>query len=81
MSISDINVYPNPTENQIRVSFGTGNVSKLILVDINVKVLQNITIGKLDNYKNLQLMAYPSGVYFVKLIGEGKEESRKVIKR
>jgi hypothetical protein len=74
-----IKIYPNPTENEVRIEFGEGSFRQLELTDNTGKVLQRITLGINDREKILQLGNYPAGIYMIRLTGE-KVASEKVVK-
>jgi len=78
---SAIQLYPNPTDDEINVSFGDGNLTSVKLIDVNGKVLQYIKVNDAETSRKISLVNYPAGVYFVQLIGKHHMESKKVIKK
>ncbi len=72
---------PNPTDGLTTLSVRTSGSLKIILTNMDGSVLMNKT-----NYSEetgdylLDLSSYPSGIYFVKVIQEGKSFTRKVVK-
>jgi hypothetical protein len=75
-----INIYPNPVKNSAKIEFSAGIYSQAELTDVNGKVLQRLALSTMDTEKELDLSNIPSGIYFIKLLGNTKVESRKVVK-
>ena len=75
-----IKVYPNPVKNFVRIEFATNTYQQLELTDENGKVFQQIPLNTLDSEKKMDMSNLPSGVYFIKLTGNDKVESKKVVK-
>jgi hypothetical protein len=77
-------IYPNPTKNVINVSYKlekTGEVS-ILLYDLQGRALGNWNKGEQsagEYVETIQLRDYPSGVYFLRMLGEGYESSQKLI--
>ncbi|MFC5282207.1 LamG-like jellyroll fold domain-containing protein [Pedobacter alpinus] len=83
MSITEANVqiYPNPATDFVNLSFEAGNYSTAVLVDINGKVLNTVSIAKVQNTVAMDLSNVNPGNYFVQLIGTNSKTVKKVIKR
>jgi len=75
------NLYPNPTDNDLTVSFTSGSFTQLKVIDLTGKVLQHVTINGIENSKQLSLGTYPAGTYIIQLNGKGQVKSKKIIKR
>ncbi len=74
---SEIDIYPNPTLNQLTVVSEQLEVSKINIIDITGKTLKTITpVLNIINVANL-----PSGLYFIELIGEEKTIIKKFVKQ
>ncbi len=78
---STFNLYPNPTADQVNISFTAGRFNLLQVVDVNGKVLQQWSINAMEDSKILLLGQYPAGIYIIHLNGKGISETRKVVKR
>lgn len=76
-----LQVYPNPTQEQVTVHFQAGRYSNLILSDMNGKVLQAYKLPPTTETSQLDLTRYAAGLYFVKLKGDQIEEVQKLIKQ
>ncbi|MEY5042078.1 MAG: hypothetical protein RLZZ414_1637, partial [Bacteroidota bacterium] len=61
INLNFIKVYPNPTQNNIIVEVN-GNYNAQLL-DLTGRVLQTITLNTGQN--NINLVNYPSGIYFI----------------
>jgi hypothetical protein len=75
-----IKVYPNPVKNSVRIEFASNTYTRLELTEVSGKVLQQIQLSVIDTEKKMDMSNLPSGVYFIKLAGSDKVESRKVVK-
>ncbi|MEO6820242.1 MAG: T9SS type A sorting domain-containing protein, partial [Ginsengibacter sp.] len=73
-------IYPNPIKNSVMVEFTSKMYNQLELTDVNGKVLQRFSLMSTDSKKNIIVDNLSAGIYFIKLIGIDKVESRKVVK-
>lgn len=74
--ISNINVYPNPTQNFINFSINT-KINKLIISNIEGKL-----INEIDNPSSqINISDLKPGIYIIQLIGEGEVYNSKFIKQ
>lgn len=76
-----ISVYPNPTNNEVYVRLFTNHSYNYELLDVSSKLL---IVGKLHtDFSRIDLLNYPSGVYFLKLRNMEKQTIRtyKIIKK
>lgn len=72
--------YPNPTTDFIQLKW-TQDYEMIELVDANGKVLEsNLLISSNKNYQ-LNLMNYPTGIYFARLTYKNKSVSHKIVKK
>lgn len=76
-----VSLYPNPTTNQVNISFTQGTFHSAKLVNVNGQVLQTATIGKTQQTVTFSLSNYPNGLYFIQLQGNRQNSVQKVIKQ
>ncbi len=80
-----VNCYPNPFENEVNISFKTGNTGKvnLSIYDITGRLVETLLNGKKENgvYNVVWTPKVSSGTYFYKLIVDNKVFSGKLIVR
>lgn len=78
---SKLNVFPNPTNDVINISFNGIQSETIQLTDILGEIIYSETFKGKSNI-SFSLTAYPSGIYFLKLINpiEQKIISRKIVK-
>ncbi len=88
LKVGDIDIYPNPTSNQISVSFKlveAKNEMSIKVVNFNGQVLSTIFNGNKDKGNhtlNYSLTSYASGIYFVIIsINNADIVSHKIIKQ
>ncbi|HET6991346.1 MAG TPA: T9SS type A sorting domain-containing protein [Bacteroidia bacterium] len=80
---NNLNVYPNPAENLLNVSFNLENSSsvKIQLFDISGKLIEefnpNCSIG--ENTIPLNLEGIERGIYFVRLVSDKGTDNRKIV--
>ncbi|MFD1628880.1 autotransporter-associated beta strand repeat-containing protein [Pseudopedobacter beijingensis] len=77
---SDIRLFPNPTTDRVTIAF-TGSYRSLNVSDAMGKILQTQQLNATQKEITLNLSTYPSGIYFVKLVGDNHVETQKVIKK
>ena len=78
------NIYPNPADDQVNIKFsGVLVVSDLHIYDVTGKLIQRTQISNenISTSSTIQvdISSLQSGVYFVKLIGEEKDTTKKLI--
>ncbi len=66
-------LYPNPTNGEV---YCEKNISELIVFSVDGKEVFTTS----GNFKNMNISQFPSGVYIVKMISEGKETYQKLLK-
>jgi len=77
-----IKLYPNPTNGILNISLPENNGKGITIKVTNVigkVVLENKVINS-SNQSKLDLSGFDSGIYFVKVIGNGFENTVKVVK-
>lgn len=74
---SKITISPNPTSFKIKVTTGSKEESQIILTDLLGKQLQSFS--NIVNTIDIDLSAYPDGLYLVKIINSSSSYIEKVI--
>ena len=77
-----VNVYPNPTKGNLNVNLPDNKGKGITIIVTNLigkVVLQNKVVNNSTGF-NLDLSGFDNGIYFVKVIGDGFENSVKVVK-
>lgn len=77
----DINVFPNPTSDIIRISLQANNFTKAEIKDTSGKIILNQGIDKADTELNFNIESYPTGVYILTISGLNNSISKKIIKQ
>lgn len=78
MGISPFSVAPNPVSNELTFSSALNFTGTIYLTDINGRVIEQIEI---ENQMEKTLdFPFPAGVYFVKIMSVGYEETLKLLK-
>ncbi|WP_244092557.1 T9SS type A sorting domain-containing protein [Flavobacterium psychrophilum] len=76
--IADINIYPNPSNNQ-RVNIETENeLDDIQLININGQIMQEIKKPSAQNH-TYTLENLPKGFYFLKLSADSRSITKKII--
>lgn len=73
--------YPNPTSDVLTVTFPPNSYQHLEVIDMNGKRLQKLPIKPSETSIKLNLSDYPTGVYFIRLIGNAMVNTHKIIKK
>jgi hypothetical protein len=72
-----IEVYPNPTQNQVTVK--NKDAKKLQLFDVQGKLLQSVTVN--NSNQTINLSSYATGTYYIQItLSNDKIVSERVIK-
>lgn len=73
-------VFPNPADNKVSILIQHGFVVKRIVVtDMTGRIVQTLIANK--NQIALDIHEWPSGVYFVQLVGEHTTHTKKLVKK
>jgi PKD repeat protein len=72
----EINIYPNPTSNQLTITTGQ-NISEVAIIDITGKT---IMVAK-ENTNTLNVTDLSDGIYFIQLITEERTITKKFVKQ
>lgn len=78
--LQDITVFPNPFQSTITIRLGSVSPERIEIFDITGKLIAHQTF--FSNAKEIQmnLNDYANGVYFVKIVSDGKYCIKKIIK-
>jgi hypothetical protein len=76
----DYQVFPNPTEDKLTLKLETGK-AEVTIEDLNGRRHYIAVVnGDTDNGITLDLTNYPSGVYLIRTIQNGKTKTKRVVK-
>ena len=73
--------YPNPTDDVLNISIDGGKYTALTIFDLNGKVMHTTKINANEGDVKVYLKHYPSGIYLLKLIGNGDVVTQKIMKK
>ncbi len=76
--LSQIHIYPNPTQNSINFEFESDNEVKLKLVDITGRIIKE---DKIYNGYSLDIHNLSGGIYFIYLEYQSKTLTHKIVKQ
>lgn len=74
-----VTVYPNPTSDVLNIISRQERIESISLMDITGKNILSTKIGSTKNMLNIEHL--PKGVYLLKIEIEGKEITKKIIKK
>ncbi|HEX8018012.1 MAG TPA: T9SS type A sorting domain-containing protein [Flavobacterium sp.] len=78
-NIKSISVYPNPVKDFLQISNAQQNISDVVVYNLlGQQVIRENWSGK--NNSSLDMTQLISGTYLVKIIADGKTESKRIIK-
>jgi hypothetical protein len=73
-------VYPNPADNKVNVQVNNGyEVRKLVVSDMTGRVIQTIAVSK--QLYTLDIQDWPSGVYFIQIVGDNSTFTKRMVKK
>ncbi len=81
--ISDVDVFPNPTANEVRIDISKLNsdVTAYAIYDLNGKIVSYINLSNMSSKViNVDLSTQLSGVYFIKLFAGDEQKIVRVVK-
>lgn len=81
LSAFGLQLFPNPTDDAVNVSFGSKKHSALTVMDFNGKVLQKVKIKPTETSLKVSLDNYPTGTYLFQLNGSEGTASGKILKK
>ena len=75
-----LSVFPNPTNDIVNLKFDNSDVKNIhyVIMDINGKILKE---GNLNNENIINISQLPSSIYLIRVIADGQEFIKKVIKK
>jgi len=76
----EVLLYPNPVKEKANVRFSAGTYNNIILSDISGKTLQTLKLNKLETEKAIAMNNLANGTYFLRLQGDSKNATVKIIK-
>lgn len=74
-----VEIYPNPTQDIVNVEFLAGAYNQIQLIDINGKILKQISLGSSTTQTTISLSNVASGTYLLKFNGN-KPLVKRIIK-
>ena len=77
LNTMNVSIYPNPTSNYLTIESEQLIINKINIIDIAGKTVNMVTTG----FNKVDVSVLPSGIYFIKLIGEEETITRKFIKK
>lgn len=88
MAVSDaefadlITIYPNPTDNLVKISNQTNEViKKIMLTDLSGKQVQEFNINNGKNENTISVRHLPSGTYILSIVSDRNTVIKKLIKK
>jgi TRAP-type uncharacterized transport system substrate-binding protein len=72
--ISEVQIYPNPTSNQLTIATDLA-INEIKLIDITGKTIRSIK----QDTKVINVADLPSGIYFIQLITNEKVITKKLV--
>ncbi len=78
---NSLDIYPNPSTNEINVKWDQGFDVELRIFDINGKLIHFERNQKLDELKKIDISSFNSGFYFLRINSETGIATRKFIKK
>ncbi|WAC40294.1 LamG-like jellyroll fold domain-containing protein [Pedobacter sp. SL55] len=75
-----VKAFPNPAIDKVDVTFSAGIYNAAKLTDINGRVLQQISISKLQQSITLSIGNYAKGLYLLQLSGGQEKSTQRIVK-
>ncbi|MFD1631534.1 choice-of-anchor Q domain-containing protein [Pseudopedobacter beijingensis] len=76
-----LQLYPNPTDDVVNISFYNGKYDLLTVTDLSGKVLQQVQIKPDESSIKVSLGNYPAGIYLLHFSGNDDTITEKVMKK
>ncbi len=76
-----LQLYPNPTDDVVNISFNNIKYDLLTVIDLNGKVLQQTQIKPGESKLTISLGEYPTGTYLLRFSGIDGLLTKKVVKK
>jgi len=80
LSAFSFQLYPNPTLNNVIISWNKSLTATLAVADLNGQVLRIIQLKPSLNTITVSLVDYPAGTYMFSIQGRNGVEIKKVVK-
>ena len=75
-----VSIYPNPVKDNLNININDFSGEVFIkIIDVNGREVLNKTITNFNGSNTLELSRFASGIYILKLTGEGLNYSKKII--
>lgn len=81
LSAIGIQIYPNPTVDMVKISFGENGYTTLMVTDINGKIVERRSIQSGQSSVEVSLNNRPSGTYLLHLNGPDGRFTEKILKK
>jgi PKD repeat protein len=79
-SESDIfNVFPNPSEESLTIVFNSNDITGIVLTDVAGKIIYKTEKDITTNHINVDLSAFPKGIYIIKIASREKSFYSKIV--
>lgn len=73
-------IYPNPADNKVNVQVNNGfEVKQLVVTDMTGRVIHVIPVSK--QLYQIEIQDWPSGVYFVQIVGDNTTYTKRMVKK
>ncbi|MFD1631536.1 T9SS type A sorting domain-containing protein [Pseudopedobacter beijingensis] len=76
-----LQLYPNPTDDVVNISFSNSKYNLLTVTDLSGKVLQQVQIKPDESSMKVSLGNYPAGIYLLHFSGNEGSVIKKVIRK
>ena len=85
-SINGLNIYPNPTQDNVTINYSLGNASDVTIevMDVTGKVVSTLNEGVQANgghQVSLESASFESGVYYVTIVTNDSKMTKKFVKK
>lgn len=75
-----INIYPNPSNGQFYVkNSGIVNLDKVVVYDVRGRLISQYDMSNASRTKTINLLGASKGMYFVKIVSERAEITKKIL--
>ncbi|WP_126973649.1 T9SS type A sorting domain-containing protein [Gynurincola endophyticus] len=76
-----LKVYPNPASHQLQVNTGNSKINRLIIYDLNGRVIKNIQVSTNQTVHMVSITDLKPGSYWLNAVGEESSNSTQFIKQ
>lgn len=74
----DIDIFPNPTSDYLYIDIPNKELTQIELIDVNGQILYTQN-NEIDPIQRINIQAFNSGIYFIKIIQEDKFLIKKIL--